>query len=80
MYKKYFITVINEAVDIGVFETSAMAKTYLSGLMEGGGAKIADCGGFAHLPCPIYQQCVVAGPLPSFQWACDFSLQHGTFS
>ena len=29
------ITVINEAVDIGVFETSAMAKTYLSGLMEG---------------------------------------------
>ncbi len=28
------ITVINEAVTAGVFETSAMAKTYLSGLME----------------------------------------------
>ncbi|MDO5125648.1 MAG: replicative DNA helicase [Ruminococcus sp.] len=28
------ITVINEAVTMGVFETSAMAKTYLSGLME----------------------------------------------
>ncbi len=29
------ITVINESVSSGVFETSAMAKTYLSGLMEG---------------------------------------------
>ena len=28
------ITVINEAVAMGVFETSAMAKTYLSGVME----------------------------------------------
>ncbi|MGN1133629.1 MAG: replicative DNA helicase [Oscillospiraceae bacterium] len=29
------ITVINEAVDTGIFETSAMAKAYLSGIMEG---------------------------------------------
>ena len=28
------ITVINESVTMGVFETSAMAKTYLSGIME----------------------------------------------
>ncbi|WP_294407091.1 replicative DNA helicase [uncultured Ruminococcus sp.] len=28
------ITVINEAVNEGIFETSSMAKTYLSGLME----------------------------------------------
>lgn len=28
------ITVINEAVTMGIFETSAMAKTYLTGLME----------------------------------------------
>ncbi len=29
------ITVINEAVDTGIFETSAMAKAYLTGIMEG---------------------------------------------
>lgn len=28
------ITVLNEAVSLGIFETSAMAKTYLKGLME----------------------------------------------
>lgn len=28
------ITVINESVTMGIFETSAMAKTYLSGIME----------------------------------------------
>ncbi|MBO5448976.1 MAG: replicative DNA helicase [Ruminococcus sp.] len=28
------ITVVNEAVNMGIFETSSMAKTYLTGLME----------------------------------------------
>ena len=32
--KEDLITVINEAVTMGVFETSAMAKNYLLGIME----------------------------------------------